>query len=50
MVEVEVTELIRDRRRARLKCTCTVGGEVVLDGEALIKVPSRESAAAPPPA
>lgn len=50
VVEVEVVELIRDRRRARLKCTCTVGGEVVLDGEALIKVPSRESAGARPAA
>lgn len=41
-VEVEVAELIPERRRARLTCTCRVGGETVLDGEALIKVPSRE--------
>ena len=39
-VQVEVVELIPDRHRARLACTCRVGEEVVLDGEALIKVPS----------
>jgi 3-hydroxybutyryl-CoA dehydratase len=43
-VVVEVAELIPERQRARLVCTCLVGGEVVLDGEALVKVPSRESA------
>ena len=40
-VRVAVAELILDRHRARLTCTCTVDGEVVLDGEALVKVPSR---------
>jgi 3-hydroxybutyryl-CoA dehydratase len=40
-VAVEVAELMPERRRARLVCTCTVGGAVVLDGEALVKVPSR---------
>jgi 3-hydroxybutyryl-CoA dehydratase len=49
VVEVEVVELVPDRRRARLKTTCSVGGELVLDGEALIKVPSRDSAGAAPP-
>src|SRR4051794_33297659 len=39
-VQVEVVELIPERHRARLACTCRVGEEVVLDGEALIKVPS----------
>ena len=39
-VQVEVIELIPDRHRARLACTCRVAEEVVLDGEALIKVPS----------
>src|ERR671912_2417017 len=39
-VQVEVVELIHERHRARLACTCSVDGEVVLDGEALIKVPS----------
>jgi len=43
-VEVVVAELEPGRRRARLTCTCTVAGDVVLDGEALVKVPSRESA------
>ena len=38
-VEVAVAELIPDRRRARLVCTCRVGDEVVLDGEAWVKVP-----------
>ena len=28
-----------EKSRARLSCVCSVGGEVVLDGEALVKVP-----------
>lgn len=40
-VRVEVAELIPERRRARLACTCRVGEEVVLDGEAWVKVPPR---------
>ncbi len=40
-VAVVVSELIPEKFRARLSCTCTVGGETVLDGEALVKVPSR---------
>src|SRR5262245_24617792 len=43
-VSVTVAELIPDRKRARLTCTCTVAGEIVLDGEALVKVPSRADA------
>ena len=39
-VRVEVIELTPERCRARLACQCTVQGEVVLDGEALVKVPS----------
>src|SRR3954471_17394107 len=39
-VRVEVAELIPDRQRARLTCICKVADEVVLDGEALVKVPS----------
>lgn len=42
-VAVVVTELIAERQRARLSCTCMVGSETVLDGEALVKVPSRKS-------
>ena len=40
-VAVVVTELNPEKFRARLSCTCAVGGETVLDGEALVKVPSR---------
>ncbi len=43
-VVVEVAELTPERRHARLTCTCRVGDEVVLDGEALVKVPSRSEA------
>jgi 3-hydroxybutyryl-CoA dehydratase len=42
-VVVAVAELDSDRRRARLTCTCSVAGSVVLEGEALVKVPSRSS-------
>ena len=41
-VEVTVAELIPDRARARLLCACAVGDTLVLDGEALVKVPLRE--------
>jgi 3-hydroxybutyryl-CoA dehydratase len=40
-VRVEVVELTPERCRARLACQCSVNDEVVLDGEALVKVPSR---------
>src|SRR3954454_6723876 len=43
-VLVEVVELFPERHRARLACTCSVGGEVVLDGEALVKAPLRAEA------
>jgi len=39
-VTVTVAELIPERSRARLSCLCEVDGDVVLDGEALVKVPS----------
>jgi 3-hydroxybutyryl-CoA dehydratase len=39
-VTVTVAELIPSRQRARLSCACKVAGEIVLDGEALVKVPS----------
>ena len=45
-VEVTVAELIPERRRARLACRCSVGAEVVLDGEAWVKVPSGATEAA----
>src|SRR2546429_9261514 len=40
LVTVTVAALIAEKSRARLTCVCAVGGEVVLDGEALVKVPS----------
>lgn len=36
-----VTELDGARKRATLACTCTVEGKTVLDGEAVVMVPSR---------
>ncbi|MBI3704863.1 MAG: MaoC family dehydratase [Rhizobiales bacterium] len=42
-VNVEVAELMPEKFRARLSCTCSVDGEVVLDGEAWVKVPSKTS-------
>src|SRR5256885_10092307 len=39
-VTVTVAELMPEKSRARLACVCKVGREVVLDGEALVKVPS----------
>jgi 3-hydroxybutyryl-CoA dehydratase len=40
-VMVTVEELMPEKTRARLACSCRVGETVVLDGEALVKVPSR---------
>jgi 3-hydroxybutyryl-CoA dehydratase len=40
-VTVTVVELIAERHRARLSCACMVDNEIVLDGEALVKVPAR---------
>src|SRR5215831_13920120 len=39
-VTVTVAELVPERQRARLTCICKVDDEIVLDGEALVKVPS----------
>src|SRR6201985_271075 len=44
IVTVTVAELIPEKSRARLACVCAVDGEVVLDGEALVKVPSEKAA------
>ena len=48
MVEakVEVVELIEKGDRARLCCTCSVDGQVVLEGEALVKAPRQGAAGA----
>src|SRR5262247_638399 len=48
-VTVEVAELIPERQRARLTCICKVADEVVLDGEALVKVPSAAKSKRPLP-
>jgi 3-hydroxybutyryl-CoA dehydratase len=48
-VTVEVKELVPEKFRARLACTCSVAGEVVLDGEALVKVPSKQAGGRPQP-
>ena len=41
VVDVEVIELTEKGRRCRLHCECSVDGQVVLDGEATVMVPSR---------
>lgn len=38
---VEVTALNPEKKRATLKTVCTVGDEVVIEGEAYVQVPSR---------
>ena len=48
-VTVSVAELVPKRFRARLTCSCAVDGEVVLDGEAWVKVPSKQSGGRPLP-
>jgi 3-hydroxybutyryl-CoA dehydratase len=48
-VKVMVAELMPEKCRARLTCTCSVGDEVVLDGEAWVKVPSTEAGGRPRP-
>jgi 3-hydroxybutyryl-CoA dehydratase len=42
VAKVEVVELIPKGHRVRLACSCSVEDVVVLEGEALVKVPSRE--------
>ena len=48
-VTVTVAELIPERQRARLTCICKVADEIVLDGEALVKVPSASKSKRPLP-
>ena len=48
-VTVAVSELIPEKFRARLACTCSVGDEIVLDGAAWVKVPSKNSGGRPLP-
>lgn len=46
MVTVEVKELIEKGSRALLSCVCSVGETTVLEGEAMVKVPTRAAAEA----
>jgi 3-hydroxybutyryl-CoA dehydratase len=46
-VDVTVAELVSKKFRARLTCTCSVDGKIVLDGEAWVKVPSRKAGGRP---
>ncbi len=48
-VIVAVAELMPEKFRARLTCTCSVDGEIVLDGEAWVKVPSKKAGGRPLP-
>src|SRR5688500_5356270 len=48
-VSVTVAELVPERRRAGLACLCRVGDEIVLDGEAWVKVPSKTESKRPLP-
>jgi 3-hydroxybutyryl-CoA dehydratase len=48
-VSVAVAELMPKKFRARLACTCSVEGETVLDGEAWVKVPSKQAGGRPLP-
>jgi 3-hydroxybutyryl-CoA dehydratase len=41
----EVTALDAEKKRATLKTTCTVEGKSVIEGEAVVMVPSREGRA-----
>jgi len=48
-VSVAVAELLPEKFRARLTCSCAVAGEIVLDGEAWVKVPSKDAGGRPSP-
>ncbi len=41
VARVTVTELAPEKKRARLDTTCSIGAKVVIDGEAVVMVPSR---------
>jgi 3-hydroxybutyryl-CoA dehydratase len=38
---VKVAELVPEKRRAKFECVCTVGGKPVVQGEAVLMVPTR---------
>ena len=46
VARVTVAEMDDTKRRAVLSTVCTVGEETVIDGEAIVLVPARETAAA----
>lgn len=46
-ISVEVVELTESGRRCRLHCECTADGKVVLDGEAIVMVPSKHKTPKP---
>ena len=41
ITSVEITDLIKEKRRAIFHCVCKVGDKCVLEGEAILMVPSR---------
>lgn len=41
VAKVELTELVPEKKRASFKTICSVGGNVVIDGDASLMVPSR---------
>ncbi|MGI9387678.1 MAG: MaoC family dehydratase [Methyloligellaceae bacterium] len=41
LAKVRIQDLIKERSRAIFECDCTVNGQTVLDGEAVLMVPSR---------
>ena len=43
IAKVRVMELYPAKRRARFECVCTVDGKPVLEGEAVLMVPSHEA-------
>ncbi|MBY6136298.1 MaoC family dehydratase [Leisingera sp. XS_AS12] len=42
LAEVEVTDIVIDKRRVKLDCRCIVDGKKVLEGEAMVLAPSRK--------
>jgi 3-hydroxybutyryl-CoA dehydratase len=48
-VKVAVAEFMPEKFRAPLACTCSLDGELVLDGEAWVKVPSKDQGGRPLP-
>jgi 3-hydroxybutyryl-CoA dehydratase len=41
---ITVTDIIPERRRVMLKTVCSVGGKVVIDGDAEVMLPPRPRA------